>query len=187
MPKTAQQLRALPRARAFALMGHGAVAVQLQAWPVGVRAFGVDHAVRFAERVVLHLQVLAAEGQQGFALVLMQTRGRGHRAVGDRAFLGERADVRVPQPPCAVGPLDRDQAFDKGREFEPRQLTDAAARRKQGELQHAVGHPRHMFPGFGAQALGPIDEAFEHLVQDLVRAVDQHQFAEHRHERGQHQ
>ena len=72
VPKAAHQLAAAPGARAFTFMHHGTVAVQVQARPVGVRAFGVNHPVVFLDRIVVHLQVVSVQGQQGFALVLVQ-------------------------------------------------------------------------------------------------------------------
>ncbi|MOA19252.1 hypothetical protein D3C78_1396200 [compost metagenome] len=96
--------------------------------------------------------------------------------------------VGFPIAGFAIGPLHRIETVDElhnflGQDRAKFSRRDHATHRKGAQLYGGFNNAHEMLEGLGGVALGPVNNAFEGFVEQLVGHVGQHQLAKERYER----
>ncbi|MNO79206.1 hypothetical protein D3C76_703700 [compost metagenome] len=166
----------------------GAFSVVPQGGLVSFGTRGVLDAMAPGQRIFGHGVTAVVQCQQGFALVGVQSHRVGFRVVGDRDGLFVRRQVGLPIAGFAIGAFHGVEAVDELHDFPGQDRAkfadgDHATCRESAQLHCRFNHPHEMLEGFVGQALCPVDNTFEGVIQQLIGRVSQHQLAKERDER----
>lgn len=188
MADPAQRGGFVPLQRRFEFSVPGAVAVVPHDGFVGVRAGRVLDAILAGCRGLAHGIVRILQRQDLFTLNLMQTQFRRFRTSGWQGLLLITAQVGIPIAGLPVVEFDRLETVDErdhffGQHFAKFTHGNRTADGKHAQLQQRVHGADQMLDRLGGLPLRPLDDAFKHFVEKLIRHVRHHHFAQHGYER----